>query len=142
MGGIAAFGTLLQMEDASTPGTYLTVAEIKDISGPSMSGNVMDGTTHTSPGGFREKIVGLLDAGEVTFDINWLPANPTHDNTTGFVALFRTRAVKSWRLAYPDTDDTVWEFDAYVSGFSPSAPVEGYLTASVTLTITGAPDFG
>lgn len=142
MGGIAAFGTLLQMEDASNPGTFLTVAEVKDLTGPGMTTAVLDGTTHTSPAGFREKIASLIDGGEVTFDVNWLPANPTHNNTTGFVALLRTSALKTWRLAWPDAGDTLWEFDGYVTGFSPNAPVEGYLTASVTITVTGAPDFG
>jgi hypothetical protein len=138
MGGIAAFGTLLQVEDPATPGTFLTVAEVKDISGPGITSDVLDTTTHTSPSAWRQKIPSLLDGGEVTFSVNYMPGDPTHDAATGLASMAISRAVQSWQVIYPDTDETLWSFDGFVTNFAPGAPVEDLLTADVTITVTGA----
>jgi len=137
--GISGFGTQLKMEDAGNPGSYLTVAEVKDITGPGLTAEVADLTSHSSSGAFREKLPTLLDPGEVTFDVNYVPTSATHNNSTGLVSLLRTRAKKNWQLVWPDTGETLWAFAGFVTGFEPGAPVGDLLTASVTITVTGAP---
>jgi predicted secreted protein len=136
---ISAYGTLLKMGDGVIPTeAFTTIGEVKSISGPSMSGEVIDVTTHSTGSAWREKISSLLDAGELNFDINFVPSDATHDNTDGLLNKFTTRAKTNYRVVFPDDDSTMFAFAGYVTGFEMSAPIDDVLGASVTITITGA----
>lgn len=137
---ISSFGTLLKIGDGATPTeAFTTIAEVKDISGPSLALEVTEVTSHSSPNGWREKIGTLLDGGEVTFEINYVPTENTHDAGTGLVKDMKDRTLRNFQLVFPDVASTTWEFSALVSAFEPSAPVDGSLAASVTLSISGEP---
>lgn len=135
------FGTLLQRGDGLVPETFTSVAEVKSISGPDMSSDTHDVTAHTDGDPWRTKIPGLLDAGQLSFDVNFLPFDPTHDSTGGLVADFAARSVRNWRLVFPDPGQTTWEMRGFVSGLSFSEPVDDILSASVTIELTGKPAF-
>lgn len=136
---LASYATILKAGDGGSPENFATIAEVLDIGGPSLASEIADVTSHSSPNGWREKIATLLDGGEVTFDVNFIPGNATHSATTGLVADFKARTRRNYQLVFPDVAQTTWEFTAIVSAFEPSAPVDGALTASVTLTISGQP---
>lgn len=140
--GMRAHGTLLKVSDMdATSPTFTTVAEVTNISGPSLSRETFDLTSHSSTGGYREFGIGLIDAGEVTLDINYVPSNATHDNSTGLLSLISQSSNDStdFELVFPDTDETTWSFSGFVTAFSPTAPVGDLLGASVTVKVTGAP---
>lgn len=139
---VSGFGTLLQSGDGAQPEVFATVAEVKDITGPGMESDSIEVTNHSSPGAWREKISGLLDGGEVTFDVNFLPGDATHDHQTGLISDFLARAVHNFRLVWPTAAEDWVVFPARVSGFEPSAPVDDALGASVTLEVAGEPEFG
>ena len=136
---ISAFGTLLKIGDGGDPESFTTIAEVKDISGPSLSLATEEITNHSSPGGWREFIGTLLDAGEVTFDINFIPTHSTHNASTGLIADMVNKVKRNFQLVFPDAGNTTWNFTALITGFELSEPVEGTLSASVTLRITGQP---
>lgn len=136
---IAAYGTLLKMGDGGGPEVFTTVAEVTDISGPGLSLDTVDVTSHDSTDAWREFIATLKDAGEVTFDINYVPTNATHGATTGLLKALDMRTKKNWRLVFPDTGATTWNFSGFVTGFEPGEPVDDALTASVTIKLTGEP---
>ena len=133
MAGLAAAGTLLKM--GSTP---VTIAQVYDISGPSMSADTEDVTTHDSSGlPWREKVATLIDAGDVQLSLYFDPDGATHkDATGGLLDIFSSRTLEPFEIAFPDTTDVA--FTAYVTQFQPKAPIDGVLTADVTLTISGA----
>ena len=132
---IAAQGTLLRVDDGA--GNFTTIAEVKDISGPELVSSFMDVTSHDSVDYTREFINSLRDPGEVTFSINYVPGNATHNMSAGLASLQQNRTLRSYQLVFPDAGTTTWEFDAYVSRFAPRAPVDGPLGADVTLRVTG-----
>lgn len=136
---ISGFGTLLKIGDGGGTEVFTTIAEVKDISGPSFSADTVELTTHSSSGAWKEKLPTLLDAGEITLDINFIPTNATQSQSTGLLRDFKNRTKRNFQLVWPDVGGTTWAFSAYVTGFEPSAPVDDLLGASVTLTITGAP---
>jgi len=136
---VSSFGTLLKIGDGGDPESFTTIAEVKDISGPSLSLATEEVTNHSSPAGFREYTGTLLDAGEVTFDINFIPTDSTHNASTGLIADMVNRTKRNFQLVFPDAGNTTWQFTALVTGFELSEPVEGTLSASVTLRITGQP---
>jgi len=136
---ISAFGTLLKIGDGGSPESFTTIAEVKDISGPSLSLDTEDVTSHASSGGWEEHIGTILRSGEVSFDINFIPTHATHDASTGLIADMKNRTVRNFQLVFPDASSTTWAFSALVTGFEPSEPVAGSLGASVTLKLTGEP---
>lgn len=135
---ISGPGFLLQLGSAAgDAGTFATVAEVKDISGPAVSLDVIDVTNQDSPGGFEEIIPSIRRAGDVDFDVNYDPTNATHDDTAGMMFLAKNKTKRGYRLQLQDTDDEYIKFDAYVVNFMIKAPVAGVLTATVKLRVTG-----
>ncbi len=136
---IDAYGTLLQVGDGGAPEAFTTIAEVTEISGPSLVLDPLDVTSHESPGAFREFVGGLLDGGEVTFTINYVPTGSTHDASTGIIADMIARTVRNFQVIFPDVGATVWSFAALVTAFEPAEPVDDRLSAEVTLKVTGQP---
>lgn len=132
-----AYQTLLKIGDGGGPEVFTTVAEVVNIGGPSLSADVIDVTSHDSPGAHREKIAGLLDAGEVSLELNFIPTAATQGNVSGLLRDYRNRNVRNFQLVFPG--GTTWAFAALVTNYEPGANVEDKLSLSVTLTVTGQP---
>jgi predicted secreted protein len=119
------------------------IGGLTDIGGVSMSADQQEVTSHDSTGGFKEYIPTLLEPGEITMEMNMLPAD------AGQVAVqehFTARENRAITVTYPDGDNnaagSTWEFDASVSKFETGkAPVNGILGASITFRISGQPVF-
>jgi len=135
-GAISSFGTLLQRGDGASPETFTTIAEVKDITPPSLELGTEEVTSHGSPDGWREYVGTLLDGGEVEFELNFIPTDAGHQ---ALISDMQNRVNRNFKIVFPD--GSTWSFTALVTKFEPDAPVEGVLTASVTLKVTGKPTF-
>ena len=127
--------------DATTAGVVVTtVAQVTNISGPSLSMDTADVTTHDSTNAWEETVGTILRSGEVTIDIVFDPADNTQDGTEtgGLVYRMKNRVRSAFSIVFPDTSSTTWSCDGEITGFEPGAPVDGALTASVTVKPTGA----
>lgn len=135
MAKIAAYGTNLYR---GTTGGGTIIAQVSNISGPALSADTIDVTNHTSTNAWEEVVIGILRSGDITLDIVYDPANATHKNAgSGLLADFLGRASTTYTLEFPDSVTTEWAFSAFITGFVPSAPHEGALTAAVTVKLTG-----
>ncbi len=130
----AGYGTQLKLN-----GTQ--IAECRNITGPNLTLGTVETTHHTSIGAFREYVSTLLDAGEISFELNFLPAGATHDVTTGLLHFLVTHhaTAQTYTLILTDAALTTWTFTAFITAFALVAPVDGKLTANVTLKVTGQP---
>ena len=134
--------TLNDYWDAVVSGVFTTVAEVVDASGPSF-----EQATHEAPSQditWMKKVAGLVTAGEITFDINLIPKDATHDQDTGLLSLIGLQLTTGWQLVYNDAGAGTasdWKLDAYCVGFDQDVPVDGILMASITLNINGRPVF-
>lgn len=130
---VSSHGTLLKIDDGA--GNYTTIAEVKDISGPSYELAIEEVTNHDSAG-WREYIPTLLDVGEITFDINYYSATTQDQLETDM----RAKTKRNFKVVFPlpasGTDTRA--FAAYITGIELSAPVEGVLGMSLTLRPIGA----
>jgi predicted secreted protein len=134
---VFAQGTLLKIDDGV--GNYTTIAEVLSITGPSIALQTIDVTNHDSTNKAREFIAGLIDAGSVTFDINYQPAAATHGNTTGLLFLLTSRVKRNFKVVFPDGGSTTWILPGFVTKFAPSEPVDAQLKASIEIKFTGMP---
>ena len=129
----AAFGTLFKRGAT-------TVVYVTNISGPGLSLDTEDVTSHDSTGAWEEVVATILRSGEVTLDIVYDPNAATHKNAAGgILADLVGRASTTYSIVFASTATVTWEFTAFCVGFEPGAPHDGALTASVTYKITGQP---
>jgi len=137
---IPAYGTLLKRETSFGSTVFVTVAEVKSMNGPSMKGDIIDVTTHSSAaaGAWREKISSLLDPGEIGFALNLVPASSGHK---ALLSDFTGRVKTNFKFVFPDVGLTEWAFTGYLTQFNAKAETDGVLEADVTVTLTGAPTF-
>jgi predicted secreted protein len=117
------------------------IAQILDITPPNPKANVIDVTTHDSTSGYKEKILGLIDGGQVKIKGNFYPGD-----TNGQIVLSNARAnrtlLSSMILAFPSTIGCSWTFNAYVTEFNIISPIDKQVTFEAQLEITGVPTLG
>jgi predicted secreted protein len=114
-----------------------SIAELNSIGGLSLSADSVDVTTLTSTDGFREFIAGYKDAGEVSLSGNFKP-----NDTNGQAALltnFIDGSTDEYTIVFPEDLGYEWSFDAFVTGYSTAASLDGQVTFEATLKVTGKP---
>lgn len=131
MSKFSAYGAALLMEGDE-------VAQVTNISGPSLGLDTVDVTTHDQSLTWEEHVATVLRSGTVTVDIIYDPDPILADHVAILANMVGKEAV-GFELQFPDDSYTSYTFDAFVTGFTPSSPVDGALTASVTLKVTGTP---
>lgn len=124
--------------ESATPGTFTTIAAVRDIAGPDIQADQVDFTSRDS-NWWKEFVAGLVDGGECTFDILYDPDTATHGvSGVGIVALALARTTKNWKLTLSDGTPTVWSFAGFIKAFKQKAPYKDALAATVTIKVSGA----
>lgn len=129
---VEAQGTIIYWSTSTAQSTVQAVNGITTFNGPSGSAAVIDITTLNSTA--KEKLMGLPDEGQISFDMVYLPSD------AGQTALRTDRASRTKRnvsIKFTDTSSSLVHADAYCTGFSITGAVDDKVTASVTLEITG-----
>lgn len=131
-----ANGTLLKVGDGASAEAFTTIPEVMRLSGPSIKFDLLDVTSHDSPGFFREFIPGLADGETITASVNWRPSNTVHKNIR-IDAYART--LRNFKVVFPDTSDNTVSVAGYIQSFPPKADIGTPLLADLSVKITGAP---
>lgn len=131
----AAFGAKLQY---LVTATWTDIAHIRDMSGPGVSGDTTDVTTHDSDSAFREFLKTVIDPGELSFDLVYDPEDTEGQGKLEAESVART--FDDYRIVYNTTGAKTWQFKACVTQFEPSNPVEGEISASVSMKLSGIID--
>lgn len=113
--------------------SFTDIAELKDTTPPNLTRNPLETTTHNEED--DAYLVGIRRHGDLTFQINFVPANATHDENTGLQQAWFDGTRDIYRITYPSGN--AWLFSGFVTGFNVNAPVDGILTADVTIRPTG-----
>lgn len=130
MSGKLANGIVLKMGSTAP----VTIGNVTSFDGPGGSAIIVDATTLASTA--MEKLQGLRDEGQFSFEINYSPADASHE------ALTEARAsgdIQPFVVSIPTGEATTAdiEFDGLVSGFAVKGAVNALVTASVTIEVTG-----
>jgi len=133
--GIHGHGAILSF-DATAVGNIIS------ISGPNPSRDSIDISTMDSTAKFREFIPGMLDAGEVTFELNY---DGTAAGTANDLQLLKTNSAQYWHITFPDHTTEASKSDIYCQGFitalGHAIPFDDKVTQSVTVKLSGVPVF-
>ena len=135
-----AQGSTLKISDMDeAEPTFTAVAELTDISGPSLSTDTIDVTNHDSEEAYREFVAGLKDAGEVNIEGNFLASHETLESASDVFALFDSGDLTDFEIEFPDDDTTTWSFSGIVTAFETIANFEDAATFTATIKISGQP---
>jgi predicted secreted protein len=164
MAGFSALGTKFAMSTASsqTGGPESTgstssfnstdwqdfvIADLTNISGPTMSAEEIDVSSHDSTGYFREFVAGFLDGGEISLEGNLTVGG----GTTDLNVAFGDRLTRSMVVVFPATGTATgstaawlghwfkWMFEGTVTGLETAAPYDDKASFSASVRITGQP---
>lgn len=112
--------------------TWTTLAEVKDITPPSDTVDIFDGTHMASPDRTKEFVEGLSDPGECSFEMNFVPGSAADLAVQGF----RGAGAIPIRIVFPN--DVIWTFKGIRTAYEPAVPTEEIMTATVTFKVTGS----
>jgi hypothetical protein len=130
--GVSSQGTLLHINVDGSPSNFQKVGNIQDYSGPGGQASVLDASNLESI--FREKLPGLPDEGQFTFNMNVDPADAVH---LALKNARRNRTLTEFRITLPNVAQTKLLFFGYVLGFQLSGGVDAIVKAALTIEIDG-----
>lgn len=135
------YGTKYEIWDASlsTP-AFVEVAEVINVTPGEATADRIDATHMQSPSRRREYIAGLIDSGEASFEINWVPGSDTDEFIRG---LLDSGATVEHRITFAGpTPRVTVTYDAQVIGFSKAVPIDDRMTATITVGVSGEETWG
>lgn len=133
LNALKATGTILRFRVHGTSDPFVPIAELLDVSGPSEKTTFLDATSHDDT---AEAVVasGITRFDEMTFPVNFIPTDASHDHITGL--RYHRRNKTKLDIEMEHTDGTVDAFVAFCSKCSPTAPVDGILKGEFGLRLT------
>ena len=112
---------------------FTTISEIRSLGGPQLSQDLIEVTNFSSPDFYREYIAGLLDSGNVTFDMNFTNVAAQ----TALIDDLEDRIRRNFILGFETAAGVVeWDFAAVVSSVDFNFQIEEAISASVSLKVT------
>lgn len=138
-------GLLLQVDNPAGSGAgFTTIAEVKKVDFTGGKADTADVTNMDSTGAYREFLPTLLDAGELSFDGNYL--GNADITQAELQSTFDSQILASWKIVLPtppgeSVSRGTWSFLAFVTSFDPSFPIDKESSFTAKLKITGARTF-
>jgi predicted secreted protein len=129
---VAGVGAQFKIGDGASAETFTAVAEVRSIRDGGLSAQQLEATNLDSTGAYREYIVGFLDGGEITLNMNWTPGGW---NT--FKDFIEGRAAKNCQIVSPDTGQWTDDFACFCTGMERTIDFDGIVTMDISLKATG-----
>lgn len=129
-------GAEFWLDNASN--TLTQLSEIISVSPPNSQQDDVEATHMASPNRRREYVAGLIDDGEGTFEMNYVPGSASDILIRAAITDGDTR---SYKIVLPVADGSTWEItgDCIVKGYERSTPIDDRMTATLTVRFTGSP---
>lgn len=136
-------GTRFAIGDGAGPEVFTDLAEVVSVTPPSDNIDVLDATHMQSPGRTREYTTGLIDPGECTVEMNFQAGSDSDDLIQ---AMRGTGEAVNCRITWPAPigggSQQTWTFAAILTGYTPTAPIDGIMRATATFKVTGSYEIG
>lgn len=129
MAKTAAKGTTFKFGDQA-------VGALSSISGVSASADTIDVTTLDNADGYKEFIGGFKDGGEISlsgyFDYADLGQKALY-------AAFESGEIEECEIVFPTSMDCQWSFNGVVTAVETGAELDGAVSFSCTIKVSGKP---
>jgi predicted secreted protein len=126
---VSSVGALLKKYTGTA---WVSVGEVINISGPTMSRETIDVTSLANTGGYREFIAGFRDPGTLTFTMNF-----TRSDYDAMKADFESDTEVDYEMILPDDDVTTLEFSGLVTELPLNLDPGSQITCNITIKVTG-----
>jgi len=132
------WGAEAKLGNGASPEVMVTLANVFNLGLPNPQTDDVDVTHYKSPNREREYIAGLIENGEITVEMNYVPGSATDL----LLSAAKTAGDKrTFEIIVPSTvHETGWQFSflTYVKGYERAIPVDDRMTAVATLKVAGA----
>jgi len=98
---------------------------------------IVDVTAHSTPGFWNQKLAVLIDAGDISFEMNYDAADATHQFATGFWNQMTGLTESGFKMVFPFAAGTLI-FVGYVAQHEFSVPVDNVLSCKMQVAINAA----
>lgn len=127
-------GTVLKVNDGSSPINYLTVGEVREITDLGSGESTKIDTTNLSSTA-KEYNLGLKDEGDVRLLLNYDPDDSAQDRLK---TLRDSGDLDSFQISLSNSPPETWTFSGRVSQFAINISPDNVVEATVTIVISGA----
>jgi predicted secreted protein len=131
------YGTKYAIKPTTAATTFTEIAEVTAVTPGASSADRIDATHMLSPGRRREYIAGLIDNGEASFEINWVPGSDTDELLRTLMSSGNTTPHK---ITFPN--GVTVTFDGAITGYEKDIPVDDRMTATITVAVSGEEVWG
>jgi hypothetical protein len=139
-----ARNTFLEMGDGASSEQFARIAQVIAYDGDDMTTQFETFDDHDIEAGFVEKLPVSKDAGQLSFQVHYDPADPTHIALEDEYRNNMSATAPNWRfvVSTPPHPRRTKAFRAFVATLGkPEAASNGKLMRRVVLELTGAPTF-
>jgi predicted secreted protein len=114
----------------------VALAKITKIGGVDISHEIIDTTSHDSPSGWKESIQGLLVAGDMAIDADFIADDAAQISLLADAQVAPGTAGVEWTMTHAASGLT-WVFTANVKNLKINTELAGKVSLSFTLALTG-----
>lgn len=133
---ILGYNSTFQIERGESPNVFDDMGEVFNITPPSSTVDQVDVSHMKSPNRTREFIDGLIDPGECSFEMNYIPGSASDLILLAIIATpAGTARTRTCRIIYPN--NVIDQFEANLQNYEPNLPTDDKATATVTWRVTG-----
>jgi hypothetical protein len=127
------YGTAIRVGVGAGP-TWTTLQHVLDVEWPMAEADEHEATAMDSPNRTKEFIAGLIDNGEVTIPLNWVPDSPTD---TVLRTIQETGELVQIEFTANHVGATPETYAGFCKRYSRTSPVNGVQQAEVGFRING-----
>ena len=135
----ASFGAILSLSTIATSlADFKTVSEILTITAPTYTANTIDVTNQNTTDYFKEYVVGVRDAGSLSFTANYISSSSGH---TGKIPDAMANGSKlAWKITLAGASTmNIWYGFGYITSYTVTSPPDGAVTFAATIKVSGKP---
>ncbi len=127
------FGAKFFLHDGTA---LVEISDVLSVTPPSPTVETIDATTHGSAGAAREFIAGLIDTGEGSIRVNWVPGSASDVLMSAAVL---SRVVKAWKINVPaGTGTRDFTGNCVVTGYEKDdVVIDDKMTAILSIKVSG-----
>ena len=133
---IIGLGVALRRGDGGGPEVFTKIAQLTAVNWGGRALDPVDSTTMDVTDGYRTFIGGLLNGGQLSIEGVYDEADAGH---AGLQSDMDAKTVRNFELALPAPVSKTFTIAALITSLDKNAPLDGLVTFSATMQVSGKP---